>query len=169
VPKVEIKTTEPEGQLARGLLDQFNALIDRVRRRAYELFEQRGREDGSDVQDWLRAEEELLFPATFKVEKKPDSYNLYMSIPGFKGKDLKVYALGDSLIVKGDVRSKNSNDPAESIEESRGIFYQWPVPPVAHMNSVTAEFKQDTLTIKIPIEARPKEAQIKSGPACTAA
>jgi hypothetical protein len=32
---------------------------DQVRRRAYELYEQRGREDGHDVEDWLRAEEEV--------------------------------------------------------------------------------------------------------------
>ena len=32
---------------------------DQVRRRAYELYEQRGMEDGHDVEDWLRAEEEI--------------------------------------------------------------------------------------------------------------
>jgi Protein of unknown function (DUF2934) len=33
---------------------------DEIRRRAYELYEQRGREDGHDVDDWLRAEEEVM-------------------------------------------------------------------------------------------------------------
>ena len=32
---------------------------DEIRRRAYELYEQRGREDGHDMDDWLRAEEEI--------------------------------------------------------------------------------------------------------------
>ena len=32
---------------------------ERIRRRAYELYEQRGREDGCDLGDWLRAESEL--------------------------------------------------------------------------------------------------------------
>jgi hypothetical protein len=32
---------------------------DEIRRRAFELYEQRGREDGRDVEDWLRAEEEI--------------------------------------------------------------------------------------------------------------
>jgi len=31
----------------------------RIRRRAYELYEQREREDGHDVEDWLHAEEEV--------------------------------------------------------------------------------------------------------------
>jgi len=34
-------------------------LEEDIRRRAYALYEQRGREDGHDVDDWLRAEAEL--------------------------------------------------------------------------------------------------------------
>jgi Protein of unknown function (DUF2934) len=32
---------------------------EEIRRRAYALYEQRGREDGHDIDDWLRAEVEL--------------------------------------------------------------------------------------------------------------
>ncbi len=32
---------------------------DRVAERAYELYEQRGRQDGGDMEDWLDAEREL--------------------------------------------------------------------------------------------------------------
>jgi len=34
-------------------------LQEQVSRRAYELYEARGREDGRDVDDWLQAESEL--------------------------------------------------------------------------------------------------------------
>jgi hypothetical protein len=34
-------------------------LEDEIRRRAYDLYEQRGGEPGHDVEDWLRAEEEV--------------------------------------------------------------------------------------------------------------
>lgn len=33
---------------------------DRIKERAYELYESRGRAPGQDEQDWLRAEQELL-------------------------------------------------------------------------------------------------------------
>jgi len=33
---------------------------DRIRERAYELYENRGREPGQDEQDWFRAEREIL-------------------------------------------------------------------------------------------------------------
>jgi hypothetical protein len=35
---------------------------DMIRARAYELYENRGRETGQDEQDWLRAEQEILRP-----------------------------------------------------------------------------------------------------------
>ncbi len=33
---------------------------EEVRRRAYEIYEARGRQDGSAVEDWIRAEQEVL-------------------------------------------------------------------------------------------------------------
>lgn len=33
--------------------------LEQIRLRAYELYEERGREDGHDIEDWLRAEEEI--------------------------------------------------------------------------------------------------------------
>jgi hypothetical protein len=33
---------------------------DRIRERAYELYESRGRESGHDERDWLCAEQEIL-------------------------------------------------------------------------------------------------------------
>jgi hypothetical protein len=39
--------------------DPDSNLEEEIRRRAYELYEARGREDGHDHDDWLRAEEEI--------------------------------------------------------------------------------------------------------------
>jgi DUF2934 family protein len=36
------------------------SLEDQVRRRAYELYVLRGNQSGSEVDDWLQAEEEIL-------------------------------------------------------------------------------------------------------------
>ena len=35
------------------------SLEEKIRQRAYGLYEARGREDGHDIDDWLRAEAEL--------------------------------------------------------------------------------------------------------------
>jgi len=42
-------------------------LEDEVRRRAYELYEQRGRVDGYELDDWLQAEAEVLSVKSWKT------------------------------------------------------------------------------------------------------
>ena len=38
---------------------QSQHLAEQIRQRAYELYEARGREDGHELDDWLRAQEEI--------------------------------------------------------------------------------------------------------------
>ena len=38
-------------------------LKERVRRRAYELYVERGNQSGTEIDDWLQAEEEILAAA----------------------------------------------------------------------------------------------------------
>ncbi|MGH9502639.1 MAG: DUF2934 domain-containing protein [Terriglobales bacterium] len=45
-------------------------LEPQIRLRAFELYEARGREDGHEVEDWLRAEEELKDTAEVKLPEK---------------------------------------------------------------------------------------------------
>ena len=40
-------------------INEPQELEHQVRERAYELYEERGREDGHDEEDWLRAKEEI--------------------------------------------------------------------------------------------------------------
>lgn len=65
------KTNANRGESAVDLEEQ-------IRRRAYDLYEQRGREDGHDIEDWLQAEAELanertklLAGAAVKKNRKP--------------------------------------------------------------------------------------------------
>lgn len=48
------QTSTTETQLRHGTPEE-----DEIRLRAYELYEQRGRENGHDMEDWLQAEVEL--------------------------------------------------------------------------------------------------------------
>jgi hypothetical protein len=52
-----ITTSTPIGGWQKGIEEVERQ--ERIRLRAYDLYEQRGREDGLDLDDWLRAESEL--------------------------------------------------------------------------------------------------------------
>ncbi len=46
--------------LASSSLESHPNFEEEIRHRAYELYEQRGREDGHDLDDWFRAEAETV-------------------------------------------------------------------------------------------------------------
>ena len=52
-------STQPYKNQPRTLLRDAGSLQDKIRQRAYELYEKRGRRDGHHEDDWLQAEEEL--------------------------------------------------------------------------------------------------------------
>ena len=49
----------PRTPSATSALTEPKTVDDQIRLRAYELYEERGREDGHELEDWLRAEEEI--------------------------------------------------------------------------------------------------------------
>ena len=58
--KTNIAVTPKNSPAKLGMMPDIVPQQDRVRERAYELYESRGREPGQDEQDWLRAEREIL-------------------------------------------------------------------------------------------------------------
>jgi len=62
-----ITTSTPIGGWQKGIEEVERQ--ERIRLRAYDLYEQRGREDGLDLDDWLRAESEL-------THKSPKPYGV---------------------------------------------------------------------------------------------
>lgn len=50
----EDEQSDPPFQISKAGWD-----YERIARRAYELYEQRGRQEGRDVEDWMKAEQQL--------------------------------------------------------------------------------------------------------------
>ena len=55
------KTSQPKPD------DLSQERLEKIRHRAYELYEARGREEGHDVEDWLQAEAEIEAPEVRKA------------------------------------------------------------------------------------------------------
>ncbi|MFZ0288078.1 MAG: DUF2934 domain-containing protein [Candidatus Sulfotelmatobacter sp.] len=58
-PKANI-VVAPKSSPAKAMMLNTVPSQDRIRERAYELYESRGRESGHDERDWLCAEQEIL-------------------------------------------------------------------------------------------------------------
>ena len=59
-----------------------------IARRSYELFEERGCEQGHDWEDWFRAESELLRPVSIVISESDDRIHIRANVLGFEEKDL---------------------------------------------------------------------------------
>ena len=63
---------------------------DAVARRAYEIFERRGRADGHHEEDWRQAESELVFPLAVTVTDAGECLTVAAAVPGFDACDVEV-------------------------------------------------------------------------------
>lgn len=71
-------------------------------RRAYELFETRGREHGHDWEDWFRAETELLRPVSVAMSESEDRISVRANVLGFEANELKVSIEPRRLTILGE-------------------------------------------------------------------
>ena len=65
------KAKNTNGNSLESVID----LEEQIRRRAYDLYERRGREDGQDTEDWLQAEAALARERTQMLEAQPVKTN----------------------------------------------------------------------------------------------
>ncbi|MEJ2007937.1 MAG: DUF2934 domain-containing protein [Acidobacteriota bacterium] len=78
-----------EEHIAPFKLTEFDKMFDRMREmqemiahRAFELFERGGRIFGRDLENWFRAESELLRPVNISVEETDEGLEVQAEVPG---------------------------------------------------------------------------------------
>ncbi len=92
-----ISMPEVEGMLDRTLRDIHQA----ISRRAYELCQSRGFYHGNDLEDWFRAESELLRYVPVEVLEDENEVKVLADVPGFAPKDITVQVESNRLLIRG--------------------------------------------------------------------
>lgn len=82
-------------------LQRMGEIYDNLARRAYELFDGRGRQDGHDWEDWFHAEAELLNPVPVEISDADGQLIVRADLPGFREKDIEVRVEPHRLIISG--------------------------------------------------------------------
>ena len=85
--------------LPRQLFEEIQSFSERIRQRAYDLFETRGATEGRDLEDWLQAERELT-PET-ELSEKDREFQARINVSGVEPKDIRVIALPNSILLQG--------------------------------------------------------------------
>ncbi len=86
---------------AEKLFEQMKEFSQSVARRAYEYFEARGREFGHDLEDWFRAESELMRRVPVEVKEADGQINVRAEVPGFTADEIKISVEPQRLVISG--------------------------------------------------------------------
>src|SRR5262245_44312979 len=94
---IPVRVNGPES-IMRVLQD----VRDRITRRAYESFVERGSVHGHDVEDWINAERELLIKPEPEVRVQGEDIFLEMNLPEVDLPNLTVHVAPSQVVVSSD-------------------------------------------------------------------
>ena len=129
--------------------NKLETLADRIRHRAYEIFQNRGT-DGRDFDDWLKAEHDLIFAPESELVEKDGKYEIRIAAPGFKAAETNVTALPDAVIVSAESSHKheeNKEDVHFCEFGTRTLFRRLDLPTPINVDKVTANLDDGMLRI----------------------
>jgi HSP20 family protein len=154
VNDAEKKTLPVFGEIAKRLQG--------VQRRAFDLFEKRGGELGHELEDWFKAEHELLGWPAAELTEKDGAYELEITLPGFEVKDIEVTATPNEVIVHAatEKEKKTQKDNVLWTEfGSNDVYRRFDVPNAINVDQVTAKLDNGILRVNAPKTAKPKETK----------
>ena len=147
-----------------GLLDRVQDVSNSIARRAFEIFEDRGRAFGHDLEDWLRAESELLHPMRLDIAESDDAVTVRAEVPGFSAKELEVGVEPHRLTISGkrEVKEDRTNKRTAYSEHCRNqIFRTIDLPAEVDSSKVTATLKDGVLELSMPKAAKVLKVRVK--------
>ncbi len=139
---------------APALAERENLLRERIARRAYELFDRRGGVHGHDVEDWLRAEAELVrrFPHT--VAKTDQAFIVFAELPGaWSAGQLVVGVESRRLVISGEREVEVTYSDAQGTrteKRAQSIFQALDLPVDVDPTRATASLAGMTLEVVMP-------------------
>jgi HSP20 family protein len=124
-----------------------------IARRAFEIFESNGGSPGHDLEDWFRAESELLRPVPLNVIELNGEYVVRAEVPGFGGRDIKISVEPRCLAVSGKLQTNEEGENGRLIRSAwcaNQIFRTLDLPSDVDTSTVSASVQDGILTVHLP-------------------
>jgi HSP20 family protein len=147
-----------------SLMDKINQASQAITRRAYEIFEANGRRFGRDLDDWFKAEMELLHPVHVSITESEDDLDIKAEMPGFNEKEVEVSVEPCRLTITGqrETRKEKKGKVVYSELCSDQIMRIVDLPASIDAAKATATLKNGVLHLTLPKAARAKTIEVKS-------
>jgi HSP20 family protein len=124
-----------------------------IARRAYELFAERGFGADHELDDWLRAESELLKPIPWEVTETEDAITVKAALPGYSAKEVEIHVEPKRLFISGQQREKSEQKKGKTIRSEQPlnqIFRGMELPALIDPEKVRASLRSGKLQIELP-------------------
>ena len=155
------KRVPVQSHKSASLAEKMSRLLEKVRLRANELFQQRGGEHGHDLDDWLRAEDELGVLSVAEVEESDKEFRIRIRGAGLEPGELTVYAEPQAITVEGKSVRENLST-AESAVGEYALFGRYDLPHPIETDEVSAGLENGVLEIVAKkMTAAPKSGKEK--------
>jgi HSP20 family protein len=121
-----------------------------VARRAYEYFEARGREFGHDLEDWFRAESELIRRVPVEIKEAGSQITVRAEVPGFVPNEIKVSVEPQRLVISGKSEKTTEEKKEETLHSefrSNQFCRELRLPAEVEPDKTTASLKDGVLEL----------------------
>jgi HSP20 family protein len=143
-----------------SILEKIQDAENRIRARAFELFAGHGLFD-RDLDNWLKAEDELTLRPSIELCEKDKQFKLKISVPGVEPKAIDIEATPDAILVKAEVHHDHEvteGDVHTCEFRSGSLFRAVQLPKKIDPDKVKAEVKNGVLLLTADI-AEPSRAR----------
>jgi HSP20 family protein len=150
---------EPVQHGSEEIFRQFPQIHNAIARRAFEIFESNGNSPGHDLENWFRAESELLQPVPLNVTESNSEYVVRAEEPGFGSKDIEIGVDRRCLTISGKRETKEEEKNGKMIRSewcADRIFRTLDLPSDVDPSEVSTMLKDGVLTIDLPKAQNPK-------------
>ena len=142
---------------------RVEGIYDTVARRAFEIFENNGRQFGRDLENWFRAESELLHPVHIEVVESEGNLGVKAEVPGFKPEELEVKVEPNRLTITGKREATEERKEGKTIYSERRasqILRTIELPAAVETEKATANLNNGVLELNLPKAASARKVPI---------
>src|ERR1700752_4661570 len=143
-PPIVIRTT--------GLSVEAKEMLDAIARRAYEIFEAKGRARGHDLENWFEAESELFERTRVDVKESPEGVTVLADVRRFAPKELEVdlEPRRVTIIGKHQIQAERKTEISRSSEKrTTRLLRSLELPVEIDTRQATARLKEGVLELDV--------------------
>lgn len=149
-----------------SLTARIDRTFQQITQRAFEIFERNGHQFGHDIDDWFKAEMDLLHPVPVQVAEVGDNVEVRAEVPGFNQNEIEVSVEPGRLTIVGqretDTRKEKPGKTIYAESCSDQILRIVELPAIVDAEKATATLKDGVLQLTMPKAAKARTIQIKS-------